>query len=146
MKRQFFSVVIFLLIVAITSAQQVVENKKNEDEQNIFTKVTIEASTNRQAWAEHVRKNAQLPDSVLEIIPPGTYTVIVQFVVDKHGNVGQVKATNDPGYGLAKKAEKIVLTYKGTWQPANQCGRSVNAYKRQPITFIIPEVNNQPNL
>jgi hypothetical protein len=78
-------------------------------------------------------------------IPPGTYTVRVQFIVDIHGNIGQVKAKNDPGYGFAKKAERIVLNYNGKWQPANQCGRNVNAFKEQPISFAIPS-NNQPNL
>ena len=89
-------------------------------------------------------KSGQLPDSILKDIPPGTYTVKVQFIVDKHGYIGQVKAKNNPGYGLAKRAERIILTYNGKWQPAIQCGRSVNAYKEQPITFtILP--NNRPN-
>lgn len=116
-----------------------------EEEENIFTKVTLEANTNHKAWADHVRKCTQLPDSILKDIPPGTYTVRVQFIVNKHGYMGQVKAKNDPGYGLAKRAERIISTYNGEWQPANQCGRNVNAYKEQPVTFIIPS-NNQPNL
>ena len=116
-----------------------------EDEENIFTKVQVEANTNHKAWADHVRKCTHLPDSILKDIPPGTYTVRVQFIVDKHGNIGQVKTKNDPGYGFAKRAERIVLTYNGKWQPATQCGRTVNAYKEQPITFIIPS-NNPPNL
>jgi hypothetical protein len=63
--------------------------------------------------------------------------VNVQFIIDKHGNIGQIKAKNDPGFGLAKRAENIVSSYKGTWQPATQCGRNVNAYRTLPITFIV---------
>src|SRR6185503_12011392 len=138
MNRKIFSAALFFLLGFIAQAQKVSEDKKPaHDEPNIFTKVEIEANTNPKAWAEHVRKNTQLPDSVLKDIPPGTYKVIVQFIVDKHGNIGQVKAKNDPGYGLAKRAERIISTYKGDWQPATQCGRMVNAYKQQPITFII---------
>jgi hypothetical protein len=51
-------------------------------------------------------------------MPPGAYKVDVQFIIDKHGNVGEIKAKNDPGFGLAKRAEKIVSGYNGTWQPA----------------------------
>lgn len=143
--RSVLIVIPFLFFVAFTHAQ-VVASKKTEDDQNVFTKVEIEANTNAKAWIEHVRKSTQLPDSILKEIPPGAYKIIVQFIVDKHGNIGQVKAKNDPGYGLAKKAEKIILSYKGTWQPANQCGRNVNAYKVQPVIFIIKDVNTQPNL
>ena len=137
MKRKLFLSILTYLLVSVVNGQK--------EEKNIFTKVEIEANTNHKAWAEHVRKNAQLPDSILKDIPPGTYKVNVQFIVDKHGNIGQVKAKNDPGYGLAKRAERIISTYDGNWQPGSQCGRNVNAYKEQPITFIIPS-NNQPNL
>ena len=137
----------YLIFFAVLSNAQVIESKKTGDEEpHIFTRVEVEANTNPKAWTEHVRKNTQLPDSALQNIPSGTYKINVQFIVDKHGDIGQVKAKNDPGYGLAKRAEKIISSYKGTWQPASQCGRLVNAYKVQPITFIIPDLNSQPNL
>ena len=116
-----------------------------DEEKNVFTKVEIEAATNPKAWAEHVRTHTELPDSILKEIPQGTYNVNVQFIIDKHGNIGQVKAKNDPGYGLAKRAERIISNYKGKWQPATQCGRNVNAYKVQSIIFIVPP-GNQPSL
>lgn len=145
MKRKMFSASVLLFFTIISEAQVIEEKKAGDEEPKIFTKVQIEGNTNPKAWAEHVRKSTQIPDSILKDIPPGTYTVKVQFIIDKHGYIGQVKAKNDPGYGFAKRAERIVLTYNGKWQPATQCGRNVNAYKEQPITFIIPS-NNQPNL
>lgn len=144
MSKKILPATLLFLFGALTQAQVVEDNKPGE-RSNVFTKVEIEAGTNPKAWADHVRKNIQLPDSVSKNIPPGTYKVNVQFIVDRHGNIGQVKAKNDPGYGLAKRAEKIILTYKGIWQPASQCGRNVNAYKQQPITFVIPDLNSQPN-
>ena len=83
-------------------------------------------------------KKTQLPDSVVKDIPAGTYKVNVQFVVDVHGNLGQIKAKNDPGYGFAEMAVDVISTYNGKWQPANQCGRNVKAYREQAIVFIIP--------
>ena len=145
MKRKMFSASVLLFIAIMTEAQVIEEKKADDEEPKIFTKVEIEGNTNPKAWAEHVRKFARLPDSIVKEIPPGAYTVKVQFIIDKHGYIGQVKAKNDPGYGLAKRAERIVLTYNGKWQPASQCGRNVNAYKEQPITFIISS-NSQPNL
>ncbi len=106
--------------------------------ENVFEKVEVDAYTNEKAWVAHVMKKTQLPDSILKDIPAGTYKINVQFIIDKHGNIGQIKAKNDPGFGLARRAEHIVSTYNGTWIPASQCGRSVKAYRTQPITFVIP--------
>jgi protein TonB len=143
MKRVFILVNLFFLSL-LTNAQAGGQGKSVEASK-VFTKVEIEPGANPKAWAEHIRRRMQLPDSIIKDIPAGTYTVKVQFIIDKEGNISQVKAKNDPGYGFAKRAEKIILTYNGTWQPATQCGRNVNAYKEQPITFVI-QPNNQPNL
>ena len=108
-----------------------------QEEVKVFEKVEVEANTNKKAWAEHIKKKTQLPDSILNSIPTGTYIVNVQFVIDKHGNIGQIKAKNDPGFGLAKRAEHAISTYNGTWTPASQCGRNVTAYGIQPVTFVV---------
>ena len=129
MKRKLFTPLLLLIPLTFLKAQ---------DENKVFEKVEINANTNQKAWVEHMSKKTQLPDSVIKDIPPGTYKVNVQFVVDIHGNIGQVKAKNDPGFGLAKMAVEVISTYKGKWQPANQCGRIVKSYKEQPITFIVP--------
>ena len=129
MKGTIFISLLFLLPITVLNAQA--ENK-------VFEKVEQNANTNQKIWAEHIFKKTQLPDSIVKDIPAGTYNVNVQFVVDIHGKIGQVKAKSDPGYGLAKIAVDVISTYKGKWQPANQCGRNVKSYKKQPITFIVP--------
>ena len=70
--------------------------------------------------------------------PAGTYTVVVQFVVDKEGNMSDVKALTSHGYGMEDEAVRVIK--KGPqWKPAIQNGRNVKAYRRQPITFQIEE-------
>jgi len=129
MKGTIFTSLLFLLPITVLKAQN--ENK-------VFEKVEQNANTDQKTWTEHISKKTQLPDSIIKDIPVGIYKVNVQFVVDIHGNIGLVKAKNDPGYGLAKMAVDAISTYKGKWQPANQCGRNVKSYKEQPITFIVP--------
>ena len=129
MKKYIFIPLLFLFPLTVLQAQE--ENK-------VFEKVELEAHPDRKEWAAHISKKTQLPDSVVKDIPAGTYKVSVQFVVDVHGNLGQIKAKNDPGYGLAKMAMNIISAYKGKWQPANQCGRNVKAYREEVIVFIIP--------
>ena len=138
MSKKIFISTLSLLFTVIIHAQVIIDEKEKEDEDKVFTKVNIEAYTNEKAWANHISKYTQLPASVLKDIPPGTYKITVQFVIDVHGNIGQIKTFDDPGYGLAKMAIDVISTYKGKWQPANQCGRNVKAYKEQPIVFIVP--------
>ena len=130
MRKKIFLVFASSFLIICINAQK--------NEVRVFEKVELEANTNAKTWMEHIKKRTQLPDSILNSIPAGTYIINVQFIIDKHGNIGQVKVKNDPGYGLAVRAENIISTYTGTWWPATQCGRNVKAYRMQPITFIIP--------
>lgn len=121
------------------TAQQVKKNTSTEDWDKVFTKVEIEAGTNRQDWDSYMRKNAVLPASVARSIPPGTYKVLISFIIDINGSLQEIKADNDPGYGLATRALEIFKGYKGKWQPANQCGRLVKSYKKEPVIFVVSE-------
>lgn len=136
MKKKFVAFILIYFASAVLHAQS---KESDEDDNMIFTKTEIEAGTNPRALAEHIRKNILLPDSVLKTIPAGAYKIYVEFIIDVHGNISQVKAKNDPGFGLAERAENILRSYKGEWKPASQCGRLVKSYKTQPVVFIISE-------
>uniref|UniRef100_UPI003526AB95 energy transducer TonB n=1 Tax=Salmonella enterica TaxID=28901 RepID=UPI003526AB95 len=66
----------------------------------------------------------------------GTYTVIVKFVVSKDGSLSQIECESDPGFGICQEATRVIKRTK-SWTPAIQNGRNVNAYRRQPITFLV---------
>ena len=123
-------IILILLVIPSSLLRAQRENK-------IFEKVEVNAHTDKKQWAQHIMNSTQLPDSVLKSIPVGIYQVNVQFIVDIHGNLGQVKAKNDPGYGLAQRAINAISSYKGKWQPANQCGRNVKAYREESINFSV---------
>ena len=42
------------------------------------------------------------------VLHAGTYTVVVQFVVDKEGNVSDVKALTSHGYGMEDEAVRVI--------------------------------------
>jgi beta-lactamase regulating signal transducer with metallopeptidase domain len=66
----------------------------------------------------------------------GKYTVVVSFVVDKEGNISEIKALNDPGFGTKAEAERIIS--KGPkWVPAkDEKGQPVLYRQKQNISFI----------
>ena len=123
--------------VEIDEGKQIIEEKK-EDENKIFEKVEIEASFKggEGAWKKYLERNLNPNAPVDNGAPEGVYTVYVQFVVSKDGSISDVKALTNHGYGMEAEAVKVIK--KGpAWVPAVQNGRSVNAYRKQPITFQV---------
>lgn len=119
---------------------QVVEKPKEDDENKIFTKVEKEAEFpgGEAAWRNYLQKNLNASTPVDNGAAGGKYTVIVKFVVSKDGSLSDVQCENDPGFGMCQEAVRVIKKTKN-WTPALQNGRNVNAYRRQPITFLVEE-------
>jgi periplasmic protein TonB len=122
----------------VDNGSGVVETKKEEDENTRFEKVEIEATVNMNQWKRWLENQLQryVEDAAGAGMTAGQYTVQVRFLVERDGSITEVKALNDPGYGLAKGAELVVL--KGPkWTPGEQNGKKVRSYHTQPISFMI---------
>ncbi len=108
-------------------------------EQNtVFDSVEVEASVDVGAWRRHLEKELMpvINKAAKKRMKPGQYTVTIRFLVEKDGSISDVKALNDPGYGLAQGAEKVLK--KGPkWTPGKINGRIVRSYHSQAITFVI---------
>lgn len=121
-----------------------VPQKKNQGkiQQNdpIFTKIEIEPSVDQKQWIRHLQTQLQrsIENAAANGIDPGNYTIQIKFLVLKDGSVTDVKALNDPGYGLAEAAVKTVQNGP-KWNPGLQNGKPVNAYHTQPITFVVQD-------
>lgn len=121
----------------IDEGKGIVEEKK-EDENKIFEKVEIEAAFpgGESAWRKFLERNLNPSAPVDNGAPEGTYTVYVQFVVSKDGSISDVRALTKHGYGMEEEAVRVIK--RGPkWTPAIQNGRQVNAYRKQPITFLV---------
>jgi len=123
----------------VDEGKKVVEEPK-VDENQVFTKVEIEASVDPKAWSRWLTTQLQryIEDAASAGMEPGTYTVQVKFLVERDGSITDVQALNDPGFGLAKAAVDVVR--KGPkWNPGIQNGKQVRSYHTQPITFVVQE-------
>jgi protein TonB len=109
--------------------------KDNEDYDKTFTKVEIESEFpgGAGAWLRYLNKNLRYPDDAVNNEIQGT--VIVQFIVDKEGNVSDVTPISGPDDGGLREEAVRVIKKSGKWTPAVQNGRQVKSYKKQPIVF-----------
>ena len=119
---------------------QVVAAPPSDDENKIFNKVEVEAAFpgGEGAWRRYLQNNLDANVPIENSAPEGTYQVIVRFIVSKDGSISDVQPETKFGYGMEAEAVKAIK--KGPkWTPALQNGRNVNAYRRQPITFVVQE-------
>lgn len=110
-----------------------------EDPNQVFTKVEVEAQFpgGEEKWNRYVYN--EIMKRIDDLIEDGQAgTVEVQFIVDREGNVSNVEALNMKGSVLARIATDAIK--KGPkWIPAIQNGRQVKAYRRQKVTFRLPD-------
>jgi protein TonB len=110
---------------------------KKENPDSVFLSVEIESSYpgGIEAWKRFLIKNLSnnYPQEAADQAIQGK--VVVMFIVDREGNVSDVHAIEGPKelHDVAMK----VIKKSGKWQPAQQNGKIVNSYKRQPIIFAI---------
>jgi periplasmic protein TonB len=109
--------------------------KETEDYDKTFTKVEIESTYpgGMAAWQRYLNKNLHYPDEAMSTEIQGS--VIVQFIVDKEGNVSDVEAISGPEQGGLREEAVRVIKKSGKWTPAIQNGRQVKSYKKQPVGF-----------
>jgi protein TonB len=109
--------------------------KDNTDYDKTFTKVEIESEYpgGPAAWLRYLNKNFRYPDDAVNNEIQGT--VVVQFIVDKEGNVSDVQAISGPTEGGLREEAVRVIKKSGKWTAAIQNGRQVKSYKKQPIVF-----------
>jgi protein TonB len=111
--------------------------KPKEKEADIFIPIQKESEYpgGISAWQRYLTRNLRIPQVAIDNGISGT--VVVQFVVDKDGNVSNVIALSGPEE-LRDEAVRVIKK-SGKWTPALQNGSHVASYKKQPIVVRIEE-------
>lgn len=134
-------VFVFSLLFAGTVFSQktdttVVANTPQSDDDIVFIKADVPAEFpgGVEGWLKYLTANLKYPKKALRKKAQGA--VKVQFVVSKDGSVSQVAALNDPGYGFAEEAIRVIRE-SGRWKPAMQNGY-IGKYRHvQVIVFSL---------
>lgn len=124
---------------AFDGGKGIVTPPKDDNDDKIFERVEIDASYpgGLPAWARFLHKNLNYPSDAMERGSQGS--VMVQFIVDRDGNVSDVQVVSGPtDGGLAEEAIRVIKK-SGKWVPAIQNGRNVKSYKRQPVIFQLTD-------
>jgi protein TonB len=113
--------------------------KQDEDYDKVFTSVQIEAEFpgGASSWKRYLERNLNQNLPSENGAPPGRYPVVLNFQVDKNGNISDIQADPSP-YGTREEAIRVIK--KGPpWKPAVQNGHNVAYRAKQVITFVVSE-------
>ena len=133
------NLLVFCLLLPVTlCAQNAADSVKDGPPK--FEKVEVEASFpgGDAAWRTYITKNLKSDVPIKNGAPIGKYPVLVQFVVGKDGTVSSIKPLTNFGYGMEDEVIRI-MERSGSWTAAMQNGKPVNAYRRQPVTFVVDQ-------
>jgi protein TonB len=128
----------------VTSSPPIDEDKgiisvvKKPESDAPFIRVEIDAEYfgGTSAWKKFLERNLRSDIPVENGAPSGSYTVMIQFVVDVNGKVSNIVPLTNIGFGMEQEAIRV-LKKSGDWKPAVQNSRNVKAYRKQPITFQV---------
>jgi hypothetical protein len=123
----------------VDQGKPVVDIPSPDDHNKVFEKVEIDASFRggQSAWQKYLDANLDKFTPGKYAAPGGTYTVWLQFIVDREGNVSDFKALTAHGYGMEAEALRVVKKTSGKWNPGVQNGRQVRSITKQPVTFVV---------
>jgi len=108
----------------------------NATQENGQVQVEAKFPGGQDAWRVFLERNLNPGVAADHRAPNGNYTVTVSFLVDERGNISEVQALNDPGYGTAEESVRVIK--RGPkWIPAIQDGKNVRYRQKQNITFQV---------
>lgn len=104
----------------------------------VFTQTEVEASFpgGASAWTKYIIQKIQ--SNVDSLTEKDFGTCLLKFIVNKDGTVSDVKATTMQGTKLADIAVNAIK-HGPRWNPAQQNGHPVDAFRLQPVTLTNPD-------
>jgi TonB-dependent SusC/RagA subfamily outer membrane receptor len=122
-------------------------SKNNSRQEPLFDQVeqNPQPKGGEAAWRKHLEKNLDINIAVKNNAPLGRYTVKIRFIIEKDGSISQLAPLTMHGYGMEEEAIRVIKSGPG-WEPAQQNGKKVRAYRTQPITFLVQKEEERQSL
>lgn len=90
----------------------------------------------KERLGEFLKANLQMPSEAKSDEVGGT--VMMEFVVEKNGNIGLVRPVQDPGKGFGREATRVLELMKEKkikWTPAEKDGKKIAFRYTVPVSF-----------
>lgn len=112
------------------------ENKKEAETEKHWDEVEAVFKGGTEDWVKYIQKNINFPDRARNLKKQGN--LLIQFVVNTDGTTGDIRMLRSIEYSLDEEAIRLIKD-SPKWRPAHQDGKLVKAFRRQPLTFQLPQ-------
>ncbi|GAB2978564.1 energy transducer TonB [Mucilaginibacter puniceus] len=106
----------------------------------IYTKTGVdvmpEPDGGEAGWRKFLEKNLRYPSQATDANKSGK--VWVSFIVEKDGQISNVKVDQGAGYGMDEEALRVLKLSK-KWKPGMQNGQPVRVKYTLPLNFVLTE-------
>ncbi len=123
-------------VSAVFVAPKIQKNADPQKNNEPIFYTTQKPAESPAGWSNYLMNNLDRELPYRNKAVTGKYTVRLSFVVNQNGDVENVIAENDPGYGTAKEAVRVIQNGP-KWIPAEQEGKKVNSLVKQVIIFNV---------
>ena len=122
-----------LAILLMVNTNAMAQNKKKANDKVLEkAEVMPEYPGGEKAMMQFVADNVKYPQDAIDKEISGR--VLVSFVVEKDGSIGDVKVVKGIGGGCDEEAVRVVNTMP-KWKPGMDKGKPVRVSYMMPITF-----------
>ena len=133
------SAIFFLFHSSISAQTPLKEAKRSTDVSPAWSGCDAKMpDCTKSKLLEFINANLAIPAEAVAAGAGGV--VMVEFVVEKNGKIGEAATLHDPGYGLGAEAVRVVKLMaekKITWSPAVEDGKKVPYRYITPVTFNV---------
>lgn len=114
--------------------QKRLDDERKTPEKTTFTRVEVEANFKGgvESWKKYLEKNLKFPDRANSLHKSGT--VYILFVVNTDGSIAEISLLKSVEFSIDEESIRLI-SKAPKWQPAMQDGRTVKAWRKQPLTF-----------
>jgi hypothetical protein len=137
--KLFLLVLVNFIFINKSNSQTVIEIEIGSERKVTNVNVTGTFPNGDTSLRRSIIKN--LSTSVFKGAKSGKYTVTVNYIVTKDGDIAEIRCENDPGYGMCEESVRIFKRFKA-WKPAEAMGRRAGTYRSSISSFAQDEAYN----
>ncbi len=100
------------------------------------TKPVQEAAKFKGKWVNYISNNLKIPERLQNVLGSGQYVVIISFLIDINGNIGDVYLVKSCEWSADAEVFRLFKDAP-RWIPAQQNGKPVLYRQKQALTFVV---------
>lgn len=143
MKKVLFLVVAFFAFQIVSAQESDLKNSSKVTKSKVDIPLTSVSKSENPNDTQFSKGGSKLYDYIsyyyhLPDVPGLKGKVVVSFVINEDGSIGDFKIIEDLGYGTAEELIRVLKTTGNKWSPGMQDGKPVKTTYSLPLDIVVP--------